>query len=235
MFPLTDGDNDVFDSYLLIIDNGSRHSRKDSIGEIAFNSGQLSMDFQVNIDTLLKKSDGFSLPGISDVNIEGNDYKLFLRPFRLHDYRAIMAGLLSRQHYTQRYEAVPFKLITTGSILLLLLLVTLPLLKIYIIGPHERITNLDLRTLIGAYFIAPVILFFLFAWNFLEKVQNEKHLKNLANLSGQLQNNLTAEIHSICCQLRRYDEIYRDSERISTPMMRTASSCRTPPANRRCR
>jgi len=215
MSPLTYGDNDVFDSYLLIVDNRSPNKRPDSVGEIAFNSGQLTMDFQVNIDTLLKKSDGFSLPGISDVNIEGNDYKLFLRPFRLHNYRAIMAGLLSRQHYTQRYESAPFKLITTGGILLLLLLVALPLLKIYIIGPHERITHLDLRTLIGAYFIGPFILFFLFAWNFLEKTQDEEHLKNLTNLAGQLQNNLAAEIHGICSQLKYYDTVYRDS-----PMVR---------------
>ncbi len=82
-----------------------------------------------------------------------------------------MGGLVSRTHYTARYESVPISLITTGSILLLLLLVAIPLLKIYVIGSHERITTFDLRMIVGTYFIGGLVLFFLFAWNFLESVQ----------------------------------------------------------------
>jgi len=215
VLPLVSGGNDVFDTYLLILDNGSPHKETGlPKGEIVFNPGQLSLDYLVNIDTLLKKSDGFSLPGINNVTIEGNAYKLFLFPFRLHQYRAIMAGLVSTSRYTQQYEEVPVAFITTGAILLLLLMVALPLLKIYIISPTERITNLDLRMVIGAYFVGGFVLFFLFAWNFLADSQKHLNKTRLQTFAHTLQDSLTNEIHATCAQLRKYDTIYRDSPRI---------------------
>ncbi len=150
------------------------HARKEN-EEIVFNSGDLSLDYQVNMDTLLKKNDGFSAMNMYNVQIEGNNYKLFLYPFPFHGQRTIMAGLVSISNYTSRYESAPISLITTASILLLLLVVAIPLLKIYIIGSHERITTFDLRMIIGTYFIGGLILFFLFAWNFLGSVQSAKN------------------------------------------------------------
>src|SRR5580700_1867613 len=100
---------DIFDDYLIIRDN---HLRKkdaeekanssefpDSTdhlhdGEIIFNSGNLSVDYLVNTDSLLKKNDGFSLLNIHDVIIEGNAYKLFLYPIRLGKERLILGGLI---------------------------------------------------------------------------------------------------------------------------------------------
>jgi hypothetical protein len=222
MLPLVAGDNDVFDSYLLILDSQSRSKDTPNLrkGEIIFNPGQLSLDYLVNIDTLLKKSDGFSLPGINDVTIEGNDYKLFLYPFRLHQGRAIMAGLLSSAHYTQRYEEVPIAFITTGTIILLLLLVALPLLKIYILGPTERITNLDLRLIITSYYVGGFVLFFLFAWNFLAITQNNINKDRLRSFAHTLQENLTGEIHATCLQLRTYDILYQNNSALHAALTR---------------
>ncbi len=203
MHLLTDGDRDIFDDYLMIL---QPHSTKP--GGILFNSGDLSMDYQVETDSLLKKSDGFSAMNLYDVKIQGNDYKLFLYPFPFHGQRVIMGGLVSLSHYTARYESVPITLITTGSILLLLLLVAIPLLKIYVIGSHERITVFDLRMIVGTYFIGGLILFFLFAWNFLESVQTANNKTDLKNLSTQLEKRFCLEIDTACLQLKYYDSIY---------------------------
>ncbi len=219
---LTDGDRDVFDNYLMILQNAappSPHSKDTppahkEKAEIVFNSGDLSMDYQVDMDSLLKKSDGFSTMNMYDVRIEGNDYKLFLYPFPFHGQRTIMAGLVGLSHYTSRYESAPIDLITTGSILLLLLLVAIPLLKIYIIGSHERITTFDLRMIIGSYFIGGLVLFFLFAWNFLGSVQNANNRIALKGLARQLETNFCGEIDTACRQLRAYDKLYHNNGHI---------------------
>ncbi len=120
---VTDGDRDIFDTYLTILQSDSpgayrktSHNTPAHKGEIVFDAGDLSMDYQVDMDTLLKKSDGFSTTNINDVKIEGNDYKLFLYPFSFHDQRTLMAGLISLSHYTSRYESVPIELITVPLI-----------------------------------------------------------------------------------------------------------------------
>ena len=221
MHLLTDGDRDIFDTYLTILQSDSPRIQRETPyrarshkGEIVFNAGDLSMDYQVDMDTLLKKSDGFGTTNIHDVKIEGNDYKLFLYPFPFHDQRTIMAGLISVSHYTSTYESVPINLITTASILLLLLLVAIPLLKIYIIGSHERIRTFDLRMIIGTYFVGGLVLFFLFAWNFLGSVQTANNKLALRNLAIQLDTSFCQEIDTARLQLKQYDSIYRNNSRV---------------------
>jgi hypothetical protein len=212
---LTDGDRDIFDTYLMILQNDTGkdspqapHTIHSKEGEIVFNAGDLSIDYQVDMDTLTKKSDGFSTMNIHDVKIEGNDYKLFLYPFLFHGQRTTMAGLISSARYTSTYESVPLPLIVSASVLLLLLLVSLPFLKIYIIGSHERITTFDLRMIIGSYFLGGLVLFSLFAWNFLGTVQTANNKSALKNFSDQLEKKFTDEIDAACFQLKYFDTLY---------------------------
>ena len=228
MHLLTDGDRDIFDDYLMILQPHSTKpadSAKDlphkQKGDILFNSGDLSMDYRVDLDSLLKKSDGFGTMNMYDVKIQGNDYMLFLYPFPFQTEGIIMGGLVSRTHYTARYESVPITLITTGSILLLLLLVAIPLLKIYVIGSHERITTFDLRMIVGTFFIGGLVLFFLFAWNFLESVQTANNKTALKNLSAQLEKKFCQEIDTACLQLKYYDGIYHGDSNLRHSLAQT--------------
>jgi len=198
--PIVSTYRDIFDDYLLILDHHP--------GKIIFNSGRLSLDYLVNTDSLLKKTDGFSLLNIHDVKVEGNPYKLFLYPVQVCRNRVILAGLISLDHYRDGSESVPLSLLTAGGILLLLLLLILPLLKIYIIGPLERITSLDIRLIIITYFLAAFVVFFLFSLFFLFRSQSRNDEKHLDNLSGQVQNSFFREIEGMCRQLDQYDTLY---------------------------
>jgi len=198
---VTEGDNDVFDHYLMIQDSGK-----------LVNPRHLPISYSISVDSLLKKGDGFSIDNIRDVRIEGNDYKLFLYPFCNNNSKFIMAGLLAQSRYTSRYESVPINFITTGAILLLLILVAIPLLKVYIIGSHERITTLDLRLIIGTYYIGGFILFFLMLWNFLEGSQNARNNRSLAHFTRQLDCAFKDEIRLACAQLGRYDSMYNRND-----------------------
>lgn len=207
LLPLTAGDNDVFDHYLMILDS-SAVDKASKRGTLLFNPDHLSISFAIERDTLLRPSDGFSITSIRDVRIEGNDYKLFLYPFCLKNSKGIMAGLLSQSRYTARYESVPPDFFTTGAALLLLILVAIPLLKIYIIGSHERITTLDLRLIIGTYYVGGFIFFFLILWNFLEGSQTARNHRSLARFTRQLDSAFDDEIRLACSQLSKYDTIY---------------------------
>ncbi|HEY4335369.1 MAG TPA: hypothetical protein VGM89_05715, partial [Puia sp.] len=210
LLPLTAGDKDVFDHYLVIQDTGKLGTDSSSQrGALLFNPDHLSISYSIATDSLLKKSDGFSITNIRDVKIEGNDYKLFLYPFCLQNSKAIMAGLLSQSRYTSRYESVPIDFITTGAILLLLILITIPLLKVYIIGSHERITNLDLRLIIGTYYIGGFVLYFLLLWNFLEGSQIARNHRFLTQFTRQLNGAFNDEIRLACRQLGKSDSIYK--------------------------
>jgi hypothetical protein len=212
--PIINTYQDIFDDYLLIGDtqDGSPRSDPDNTGlhqgEVVYNSGNLAVDYRVNTDSLLKKSDGFSLLDIHNVTIEGNPYKLFIYPFKLGKERIILAGLVSVAHYNAGYKDIPFTYIGAIAILVLLLFIHLPVLKIYILGSYERITDLNIRMIIGTYFVAAFVVFFLFSRIFLVKMQSVSHKANLDTLSGQVQQHFDSELDHICTQLDKWDNIY---------------------------
>jgi hypothetical protein len=212
---------DIFDDYLIIRDNhlnkldtvpGEENDSNlpDSAdhlhdGEIIYNSGNLSVDYLVNTDSLLKKNEGFSLLNIHNVIIEGNAYKLFLYPIRLGQERLILAGLISLDRYNAQFRKIPFNLIALVCVLILLILINLPVLKIYNLGPYERINDLDIRLLIGTYFVSAFIGFFLFSNSFLSRTETVKTHEELNTFADKINNNFVSEIDSICTQLRRFD------------------------------
>jgi len=213
LVPIVSTYKDIFNDYVLILDTlvntASAKGPKDSHeGKLIFNSGNLHIDYLINTDSLLKKNDGFSLLNIHDVKVEGNPYKLFLYPMQICNNRVILAGLISQSRYKEGSEAIPVSLITIGSILALLVLLNLPLLKIYVIGPNERITSLDIRTIIITYFLAAFMIFFLFSLFFLGRIRSETDKDQLTHLSEQIQTRFFSEIDSICNQLDQYDSIY---------------------------
>jgi hypothetical protein len=206
---------DIFDNYLLIRDDrfGSRDSlssepsrtSKSDLGEIIFNSGKVAVNYNIDIDSLLKNTDGLSIPNATNINVEGNVYKLFLFPFELGNERVILSGLISLDRYKAAYQGIPFSLISFAGILILLLLIHLPIIRIYMLGGYERVRDMDIRLIIGSYFVAAFIGFFLFAKIFLDQdqdLENQKHLRFLAN---QIQTNFVDEIESICAQLKEFD------------------------------
>jgi len=207
---------DIFSDYLLILDTSSnlipekpeRQNVFNHKGRVIFNSGRLSVDFLVDLDTLLKKTDGFSLLNIHDVKIEGNPYKLFLYPIQMGRLQVVLGGLISQSRYKEGSEAVPLDLITIGSLLALLLLLNLPLLKIYIIGPMERITAFDIRMIIVTYFLAAFMTFFLLAAYFLSHVQTESAHTGVSRLAKNIDSAYQNEIRLVHQQLEEYDFKY---------------------------
>ena len=216
MSELVSNYKDIFDGYVLI---GKVRSVNDTLKsikksadtadrlrpKIIYHSDDLSTDYLVNPDSLLKKNEGVSMMNILDVTIAGNSYKLFLYPFEMGKQRLTLTGLISESNYRDATQKIPFTLFSVFIILLLLLIIHLPILRIYVLGPDERIRATDIRLIIGSYFIAAFFGFFLFSKFFLDQqqsIQNRKHLETLAN---KITTNFYDELGSIKQQLCFFD------------------------------
>ncbi|MBS1661505.1 MAG: cache domain-containing protein [Bacteroidetes bacterium] len=203
--PIVSTYKDIFDSYILV---GKPDSENVNVGHILYNPDDLSLDSQVRTDSLLSKEDGFSIRNVRDVIIQGNPYKLFIYPFQLGNQSVILSGLVTTEHYSSGYTDMPLDLLIPASIIILLLLMNFPILKIFILGVYERITDLDIRLLIGSYFVAAFTGFFLFSWLFLMRIQTVDNRRNLESLSGKVQDNFFQELRLITRQLRKWDNTF---------------------------
>ena len=195
---------DIFENYLVL-----RNAHPDSVGdyETAFSSGTLPIDYHVNMDSLIKKDDGFNLITVRDITIEGTPYKLFLYPLQLGKEKLVLAGMIDSSTYRKSYNTLPFNMVVLIGVLVLLLFMHLPVLKIYLLGKTERIRAFDIRMIIVTYFLAAFLIFFLFSRIFLNHVQSMHNFTRLTDLSAQVEKSFTTEIHQACQQLRQWDTI----------------------------
>jgi len=221
---------DIFDGYLLINNEDplkdTSNKRDPGKGKIIFQSGDLYMSSVVDPDSLLKKSGGFSLNNLQDITIEGNSYKLFLYPFVMGSQKLILAGLISDSNYREANLKIPFSLFSVFIVLLLLLMIHLPILRVYILGQNERIRERDIRLIIGSYFIAAFFGFFLFTKIFLDKVQAVQNKKNIENLSYKIIDSFQNELGSINRQLKSFDSTLTVLKEENDPVYLNAMSSR---------
>ena len=217
---------DIFDGYLLINNEDTLKNGETDKGEIIFQSGDLYMSSAVDPDSLLKKNSGLSLNNLQDITIEGNAYKLFLYPFEMGSQKLILAGLIKDSNYREANLKIPFSLFSVFIVLLLLLMIHLPILRIYILGQNERIRERDIRLIMGSYFVAAFFGFFLFTKIFLDKEQAVQNKRNIEIISRKITNNFRNELNSINLQLKSFDSTLTVLHEENDPVYLSAMSAR---------
>jgi hypothetical protein len=201
---------DLFNGYLLINNQESDDRDGPERGETIFQSGDLNMSFTFSPDSLLKKRDGINTQDLQNATIEGNNYKLFLYPFSMGSQELILVGLISEADYQNATLKIPFSFFTVIIVLVLLLVIHLPILKIFMLGTNERIREIDIRLIIASYFIAAFFGFFLFTKLFLGKVETVQNKNNLQNISNKIIGNFQGELSSMSQQLSVLDETLKN-------------------------
>jgi hypothetical protein len=201
---------DIFNGYILINNQDSDDKDGPERGEIIFQSGDLNMSFTFSPDSLLKKRDGINTQDLQNATIEGNNYRLFLYPFSMGSQELILVGLISESDYQNATLKIPFSFFTVIIVLLLLLVIHLPILKIFMLGTNERIRERDIRLIIASYFIAAFFGFFLFTKLFLDKVEAVQNKNNLQNISNKIIGNFQAELSSMSQQLSVLDDTLKN-------------------------
>jgi hypothetical protein len=211
LVPLISTYRDIFNSYLLIGQSSAGNTQKN----ILFNSDNLPLGSNFDPDTLLKKSNGLNPQFIHDVSIEGTPHKLFLYPLQFGAVHVTLAGIISTSGYNSGYKDIPLKLFVPAGIIILLLIICLPILKIFILGAGESITDWNIRQIVGAYFVAAFTCFFLFSWLFLTRAQSADDRATLRRLSRNVQGQFLREIDTICLQLKKWDTAYQQIDGIA--------------------
>jgi hypothetical protein len=191
---------DVFETYLLI---SPGHS------EVLFSSDNLPLSDGFDPDSLLKKNEFTDPLYMHEVNLAGTPYKIFIYTLQIGSTPLQLAGLVSVSRYNAGYKDIPLEFFVPAGIIILLLVICLPILKIFILGPGETIVDLNIRQLIGCYFVAAFTCFLLFSWLFLNWYQSADNKKMLGQLTRQIDRQFAGEIDTICLQLKNWDLRYQ--------------------------
>lgn len=190
--------HELFDNYIIL-----KHERGE--GNIVYQDDSLGLDDRISPDSILARRKGTTFSQIADVSIQGIQYKLFCFPFTLDKEHLVLGGLIKASDYRKRLGSIPVYLVYPLVILLLLILISLPFLKIYLMGPYEQIrfsdlTGLGLAVFGGVTIITMIIVqLLLLARGYMEAAGE------LKMLSGDIERSMQGEITQIRHQLRHMD------------------------------
>src|ERR1700733_254426 len=112
-----------------------------------YKNDALPLGLHVRTDSLLKKSERGFYPGIGDLNAGSSQYKLFFVPLVRDDLQFILCGVKDAGQYDREVHSVPTDFLYPIVIMLILLLVALPIVKFYTIGPTEAVRLQDIVAL----------------------------------------------------------------------------------------
>lgn len=190
--------HELFDNYLILTHEGGT-------GSIVYQDDSLGLDDRIVPDSILARRKGTTFSQIADVSIQGIPYKLFCFPFTLGKEHLVLGGLIKTSDYRQRLGSIPVYLVYPLVILLLLILISLPFLKIYLMGPYEQIRFTDLAGLGLAVFGGVTVITMIIVQLLLLARGYMEAGRELRMLSKQIEQSMHEEVGQICQQLRFMD------------------------------
>lgn len=209
--------HELFDSYLILKHDSAR-------GKIVYQDANLGLDDRIEPDSILARKKGTTFSQIADVSIQGIRYKLFCFPFTLDKEHLVLGGLIKASDYQGQLNSIPPYLVYPLIILLLLILISLPFLKIYLMGPYEQIRFSDLTGLGLALFGGvTVITMIIIQLLLLARGYMEAGL-GLRMLSTQIEQSMDKEVKSIRNQLRFWDTAFKNRVDGNQPQQDTSDT-----------
>ena len=144
-------------------------------------------------------------PLISDLDIEGIGYKMFLLPFKINSESPetyVLAGIVANQTYKEESQDIPVDLLLNVCIILVVLLLMLPFLKIFFLSAEENITLKDVRTIILVIYIIPVFVTLFVRPSGLRCTKKNKPKRCCKICSKTLKKTSTVKSTKACCRLK---------------------------------
>ena len=143
-----------------------------SDGQVIFTSGESGVRL-VNLTDILagnSKAESAKPSGLSstmlDAEIAGRSYKIFLQPVQLSipsaadsvdaGVRWVVCGLVSSSHLTDHTFSVSYTVVIVFFFLLVMALLNMPLLKLKLMGPKDRLTRGNLWSTMSPRCWAPL-------------------------------------------------------------------------------
>lgn len=208
---------EIFSSFLMI--HYCQKVGVDSGSKIIYQSFSQGMEQNINLDSLVPRHEGLRSPDISDITMEGTDYKLFSYPFQLGHHRLILCGLMKTDSYNAKLHVIPLPIVYSLVICLVLFLLSLPFLKIFMMNERDRIFGFNL--IIGIVFLfAMASLITIICTQLIMLKQGKIQVnENLKALSAKLDNSLSGELAIAQDELIYFDKRllnYMDTSKTDT-------------------
>ncbi|KAA9333203.1 hypothetical protein F0P96_09490 [Hymenobacter busanensis] len=134
----------------------------------------------------------------ADVLLAGRSYRLFVQPLRLDANTLLLCGAVSMDTFTAEQRAVAPQVVELALLLLLLGLLSLPFLKLALMGSRERLNRADvIRCAASLVLGSGIVLLALQSGIGRQALEQRLLTKQLTQLNTEVQTNLYGELDSL--------------------------------------
>ena len=207
---------DFFASYFIICqmhahndhDTTKNNEKGDDAGSgqhIFYHSEGVPVSFQMQSDTLGKMLRSIQFSKILSLEVSGEKFRAYLLPFQLEGHSLVLAGLISEKEYRKRLQDVPFNTISGIFIAILLILISLPFIKIFLISPSEHYGIRDLIFLGLSMFLGTAVLLIMLQCTLMQLGAQKRIKGELKSLSDEVNNKFQNELTHSYAELKLID------------------------------
>lgn len=198
----------LFDLLLLIKRGASPVDKTPRVPDtVLCRHGRLAMGTLAAGDSLFKDRQFGQFSTLNDVTVAGSRYKSFSLPFRFNGQDLVLTGLIKETDYRANATGYSKPLVLGVVTVMVFLILSLPLVKIYLSSRQERINAKDVRLVIVVMTAAPFFFIFIALTLLVYMHMDEQSDANLDALRGKVERNLTREVRLGLDQLKRYKSV----------------------------
>jgi hypothetical protein len=198
--------DELFSSYLLLVTHNNS-------GQLIYADPELGVRPGAFHDSLFVGSRGPLHSNVREVELSGQEYKMFFEPFALEGQNLVLCGFVKAEEYQRRQREFSTADVSVVVAFFLFLIACLPIAKIFLLDRSQRLQPRDLKLLGVSLFIAPAILSLLLMQQVLLKAGKRQVSENLHVLSAELRSNFRSELKDAYCQLKLLDTLVTANEK----------------------
>jgi hypothetical protein len=144
---------------------------------------------------------------IHQITYKGTSYLLFIIPFEFKDKsKCYLGGFIEENKFTRDKRSLPSDLIVVFIIIFLLIVFSLPVLKVFIMGPREKLTRVGV-TMIGLSVVTGTLLLgIILSQQLIRFTIRSDHFEQLTTLNQAVKKAFIIEKDTILQQLNQYNQ-----------------------------
>ena len=207
---------DFFTSYFIICqkhahddhdtgENNEKGGDPHSDQHIFYHSDGVPVSFQMQSDTLGKMLRSIQFSKIVNLEVSGEKFRAYLLPFQLEGHSLVLAGLISEKEYRKRLQDVPFNTVSGILIAILLILISLPFIKIFLISPSEHYGVRDLIFLGLSMFLGTAVLLIMLQCTLMQLGAGRRIKDELKSLSTEVNKKFQNDLTNSYAEVKRID------------------------------
>jgi hypothetical protein len=204
---LETGRSDFFQFYYIVCSHSKEDKNKP---KLFFSSSGLTLAGNLIADSIYN-SKNLYFGNVNIQEIKNTKFKSFTLPIQLEKENFLLTGLISEKEFLNRVTAIPLDLVNKVLIIIILILISLPFIKIYFISPIEKFGIKDISFLGLSIFCGSAVVMVI-VFQLLMQLGSSIRTKNeLKTISGQIHSRFTKELTQLCEEGKQIDTIFRNT------------------------